>query len=56
MKAKLIDKKCPQCHGYMVSHPDYKKPYCGSWEYMEGGCPPAPIPKRDAMTSVTRKQ
>ena len=44
----IIDEVCPRCDGPMVSNPDYKEPYCGSWEYMEGGCPPAPV------TSVTR--
>ena len=35
--------KCSRCNGPMVTNPDYEEPYCGSWEYMEGGCKPAPI-------------
>ena len=40
----MTDEKCPRCGGYMVRHPDYEELYCGSWEYMEGGCPPPPKP------------
>jgi hypothetical protein len=36
--------KCPRCNGPMITDPNYKDPYCGSWEYMEGGCLPAPMP------------
>ena len=42
----LIDERCERCGARMTVHPDYEKPYCVSWELMEGGCPPAPMPKR----------
>ena len=40
--------RCPRCGGPMVLNVDFEEVYCGSWEYMEGGCPPAPIRKPNA--------
>ena len=34
---------CSQCGDEMITSPMYEKPYCKSWTYMEGGCPPAPM-------------
>lgn len=33
---------CPVCHGPMVRNPVNNEVHCGSWLYMEGGCPPVP--------------
>lgn len=37
--------KCPQCGDVMVTHPEYLLPFCNSWNFMEGGCLPAPRSK-----------
>ena len=39
---------CSLCGDEMITDPMYEKPYCKSWTYMEGGCPPAPMYIREA--------
>ena len=51
-KVFLRYSRCPRCNGPMVFDPDFKEFYCGSWEYMEGGCPPAPVRRLDATNTV----
>lgn len=53
-KPVMIDEKCPRCNGPMVTHPDYIKPYCGSWEYMEGGCPPPPTKEVKDVAAIIK--
>ena len=33
---------CPHCGGPMAWGPTLEDTFCGSWLYMEGGCPPVP--------------
>lgn len=36
---------CDNCGQELVVHEDFEYPFCPSWLEMEGGCPPAPVPK-----------